>query len=329
MAESVEHTFLSETALDIMEESANAQLFNCKESGRKRFDFACDLTRDWTRAVSGQTLWKHDRDGIDKDIRTLLTDDEASAAVYVARDAVATRGRVDEIIRDYRNSPLRPSLAKLRIFWIPADFDADNERAREVVRDGLRQDIYHDLLIRVALGGITSQDVRNFAISGRLGYPVWILNQISKDGYLDNYTSASKRYRIGVPSLKEEILRLELTGMVSREGSTHGLIQATEKGHAMLDISARLHGYLSGSAEEGEEFLYICKLLGIDFSTLTDGDQKADFAFYEANRENVPLGHRADNTALMLACLFYSSQHDEIEWSPQRFVLPRSEGPAS
>jgi hypothetical protein len=232
---------------------------------------------------------------------------------------------VDEIIRDYRNSPLRPSLAKLRIFWIPADFDADDEQAREVVRAGLRHDIYQDLLLRVALGGITSQDVRNFAISGRMGYPVWILNQISKDGYLDNYTSASKRYRIGIPSLKEEILGLELTGMVSREGNVHGLIQATEKGHAMLDISARLHGYLSGKTEEGEEFLYICKLLGIDFSTLTNGDQKADFAFYEANRDNFPFGHRADNTALMLACLFYSSQHGAIEWSPQRFMLPPSE----
>ncbi|MFC8877718.1 hypothetical protein [Streptomyces ardesiacus] len=325
MAESVEHNFLSETALTIMEESANAKLFTCKESGRKRFDFSCDITRDWTRAVSGQTLWKHDRDGIDKDLRTLLTDDEASAALYVARDSVATRGRMDEIIRDYRNSPLRASLSKLRIFWIPADFDADDERAREVVRHGLRHDIYQDLLLRVALGGITSQDVRNFAISGRLGYPVWILTQISKDGFLDNYTKASKRYRMGIPALKEEVLRLQLTGMVSREENAHGLIQVTEKGHAMLDICAHLYRYLSGENEESEEFLYICKLLGMEFPLLKPDGQRVDFGFYEAKKETLPFGHLANNAQLMLTCLYYSSQHGEIEWRPPRFRLPDSQ----
>jgi hypothetical protein len=322
MAESVEHTFLSETALNIMEESANTQLFGCRESGRKKFDFSCDLTKDWTRAVSGQTLWKHDRDGIDKDLRTLLTDDETAAAVYVARDSVATRGRVEEIIQDYRRSPLRKNLSRLRIFWIPADFDADDEKARTVVRAGLRNDVYRDLLMRVALGGITHQDVRNFAISGRLGLPVWLLGQLSRDEYLDNYTRASKRYGIGIPSLKEEILRLELTGIVSREeGKYYGLVQVTEKGQAMLDICARLHGYLSGKWEEGEEFLYICKLLDIDFTTLHP-DGQVDFSFYEENKDNIPFGHAADNTALMLACLYYTSQNGPLEWGDRHFTIP-------
>ncbi|MGW3982086.1 hypothetical protein [Streptomyces mirabilis] len=322
MAESAEHTFLSETALNIMEESANSQLFGCRESGRKKFDFSCDLTKNWTRAVSGQTLWRHDRDGIDKDLRTLLTDDEAAAAVYVARDAVATRGRVEEIIRDYRRSPLRESLSKLRIFWIPADFDADDEKARTVVRAGLRNDVYRDLLMRVALGGITSQDVRNFAISGRLGLPVWLLVQLGRDEYLDNYTRASKRYGIGIPSLKEEILRLELIGILSREESKYyGLIQVTEKGRAMLDICARLHNYLSGKREEGEEFLYICKLLGIDFTTLHP-DGQVNFSFYEDNKDGIPFGHSADNTALMLSCLYYASQNGPLEWNDRHFALP-------
>lgn len=324
MAGSVEHTFLSETALEIMEESANAQLFACREVERKRFDFGCNLTRDWTRAISGQTLWKHDGDAIDKDLRTLLTDDEASAAVYVVRDSTRTRGRLDEIIRDYRRSQL-PSLAKLRVFRIPADFDADDELSRNVVREGLRRDIYRDLLLQVALGGITPQDVRNFAGSGRLGYPAWILNQISKDGYVDNYTSASKRYEIGVPSLKEELLRLELTGMLSREENPYGLLQVTEKGHAILDICAHLYAYLAGHEGENSEFLYICRLLEMDFSTIIPEGLRASFEFFDANRETIPFGHRANNAALMLACLYYSSQHGEIEWRPPRFKLPGSE----
>ncbi|GAA5162082.1 hypothetical protein GCM10023321_47140 [Pseudonocardia eucalypti] len=324
MAESAEHAFLSETAIRIMEESANAQLFSCLESGRKRFDFACNLTRDWTRAVSGQTLWKHDRDGIDKDLRTLLTDGEASAAVYVVRDSMKNRDRVDEIIRDYRNTSLRVSLSKLRIFRVPADFDADDERAREVVRDGLRRDIYQDLLLQVALGGITAQDVRNFASSGRVGSPVWILSRIDNDGYLDNYTNASKRYRMGIPALKEELLRLESAGMVSREENALGLIQVTEKGCAMLDICARLYEYLAGKVGGNKEFLYVCRLLGMDFSTLANGGQAVNFEFYEANRKKLPFGHGADNAALMLTCLYYSSQHGEIEWRPPCFTLPRN-----
>lgn len=117
-----------------------------------------------------------------------------------------------------------------------------------MVRGGLRHEIHRDLLLTVALGGLSSVDVREFCRSGRLGCSPWLLAQIAKDGYAGNYTHASKRYGMGVPALKEELLRLELTGMLSREVNDHGLIGVTEKGRAMLDICAYLHAYLSGSA---------------------------------------------------------------------------------
>ncbi|MFG3239530.1 MULTISPECIES: hypothetical protein [unclassified Streptomyces] len=321
MAESVEHAFLSDTALDVIKEASKSQLFGCKESGRKRFDFSCDLTRDWERVVSGQTLWRHDRDGIDKDLRTLLTDSETAAAVYVARDTVATRGRVEEVIRDYRNSPLRPNLSKLRIFWVPADFDADSEEGRAVVRGGLRHEIHRDLLLTVALGGLSSVDVREFCRSGRLGCSPWLLAQIAKDGYAGNYTHASKRYGMGVPALKEELLRLELTGMLSREVNDHGLIGVTEKGRAMLDICAYLHAYLSGSASGGDELLYVCSLLGIDFSEISSGGQKVDFDFYRTNQRDLHPVALAGNSTLILNSLYWTSQYGEIEWPLPRYGL--------
>ncbi|MER7693368.1 hypothetical protein [Streptomyces sp. NPDC097610] len=99
------------------------------------------------------------------------------------------------------------------------------------------------------------------------------------------------------------------------------MIQVTEKGRAMLDICARLHNYLSGKREEGEEFLYICKLLGIDFTTLHP-DGQVNFSFYEDNKEGIPFGHSADNTALMLSCLYYASQNGPLEWSDRHVALP-------
>ncbi|MGW1233265.1 hypothetical protein [Streptomyces californicus] len=321
MAESVEHAFLSDTALGVIKEASKSQLFGCKESGRKRFDFSCDLTRDWARVVSGQTLWRHDRDGIDKDLRTLLTDSETAAAVYVARDTVATRGRVEEVIRDYRNSPLRPSLSKLRIFWVPADFDADSDEGRKVVRGGLRHEIHRDLLLTVALGGLSSIDVREFSRSGRVGCSPWLLAQIAKDGHVGNYTHASKRYGMGVPALKEELLRLELTGMLSREVDDHGLIGVTEKGRAMLDICAHLHAYLSGSASGSDELLYICSLLGIDFSEINSNGQRVNFDFYQNNQENLLPVARAGNSTLILNSLYWTSRYGEIEWPLPRYGL--------
>ncbi|MEU0692093.1 hypothetical protein [Streptomyces uncialis] len=323
MAASVEHSFLSETALNIMEESAKSQLFSCKEAGRKRFDFACDLTRDWTRVVSGQTLWKHDRDGVDKDIRTLLADEDAAAVVYVARDSVSVRGRVEEVIRDYRNTPLRDSLSKLRIFWVPSDFDADDENARLIVREGLRRDISRDLLLRVALGDLTADQVRGFTSSGRMGFPLWLLAGIAKVGYVENFTNASKRWRIGVPIIKEELLRLTMTGLVSRDepGPYRGLIQVSDKGRAMLDICAHLHGFLSGASAENPELLYICKLLGVDFSSISPEGGKVDFDFFESNKDLfLPLSG-ASNTVLLLTCLYYSAQWRDGEWSS--FALAR------
>lgn len=220
---------------------------------------------------------------------------------------------------------MRASLSKLRIFWIPADFNADDEISREVVRDSLQRDMYKDLLLKIALGGITSQDVRNFAISGRLGFPPWILSKIKEDGYLDNYTSASRRYKVGIPSLKEELLRLELTGMLSREENTHGLIRVTEKGRAMLDICAHLHQHLSGMTDASEEFLYICQLLDMDFGSLALGGQQVNFDVFRENQNSFRLGHEADNATLLLACLFFSSQHGEIEWRPSTSALPSGE----
>ncbi len=63
MAESPEHEFLSTAFLDTLSEFANSRLYTYREASRRKFDFACDLIRDWTRPLVGQTLWKHTEGG--------------------------------------------------------------------------------------------------------------------------------------------------------------------------------------------------------------------------------------------------------------------------
>ncbi|WP_040698692.1 hypothetical protein, partial [Nocardia vinacea] len=154
--------------------------------------------------------------------------DQEAAAVYIVRDSVATRARVDEVINDYRGTQLRDNLSKLRIFWVPRDFDADDDKSREVVHNSLKERISQDLLLRVVLGGLTARDVISFLSSGRMGCPIWVLLNVADDHQLDNYTSASKRYGVSVPILKDELVTIELAGMISREQT--GLLQVTDRG---------------------------------------------------------------------------------------------------
>ncbi|SFY36177.1 hypothetical protein OH786_15450 [Streptomyces atratus] len=193
-----------------------------------------------------------------------------------------------------------------------------------VVRGGLRHDIHRDLLLTVALGGLSPPDVREFSRSGRVGCSPWLLAQIARDGYVGNYTHASKRYGIKIPALKEELLRLQLTGMLSREVNDHGLIAVTDKGRAMLDICAYLHAYLSGLTPRSDYLLYICSLLGIDFSEITPDGQKVDFDFYRNNQEDLHPVTRAGNSTLILNSLYWTSQYGEIEWPLPQYGLSGS-----
>src|SRR3712207_2576857 len=137
MAESPEHRFLSESFLEILQEFSVLDLYGYREADRKRFDFAATVNRDWTRPLAGQTLWSHG-DGVDKDIRMLLSDTESEIKAYVARHNVRNRAKFNEAIEDYKHTSLGRELFKLRTIWVPDGFDADDESARETMRASLR-----------------------------------------------------------------------------------------------------------------------------------------------------------------------------------------------
>ncbi|MFE6195637.1 hypothetical protein [Streptomyces sp. NPDC057838] len=316
MPESAEHSYLSKTALDIMESASRSQLFGYTEGQRKRFDFSCDLKRDWSKVVAGQTLWRHGGDGIDKDLRTLLHESDIAAAVYIARHESKNRARLAEVTQDYLKT-MRESLSRLRVFWVPADFDADDEKSRIAVRDLLREEIGKDLLLHVALGGLTSDDVTRFASSRRPGLPLRILSHVKKHGYRSHRRTA-KELEVDLNSLRLETERLFIIGFLSSSSLQGGEYSVTDSGNAMLDICSRLRTYLHGNLgddNKNEDLEHICKLLGIDYSSIPITDP---LLIGEADIDI------QDPTALLLQHVAQADADGSVDWPDPHYNLPSS-----
>ncbi|MFF2187875.1 hypothetical protein [Streptomyces sp. NPDC058155] len=322
MAESAEHSFLSSAALRVMEEASSSKLFGYKEGERKRFDFSCDLARDWSKVVSGQTLWKH-TEGIDKDIRILLADPETSVSVYVARDAVKNRALFHEVVGDYRSSPVRDRLTRLRVFWVPSDFDADDESARDLVYRLLRENVTNDLLMKVALGGISKADLKSFVTSGRPGYPIRVLSYISRNGH-GSMTVTGRNLSISSSVLKEEIQRLFLIGLIESEYLLGGIYRISEKGRVVLDVCSRLNDYLNGELANSPSFEYICSLLGINYTAIDAllGD-KVGFKYFDAGngRRKFELDFE-DVAAMALQHIYQAGLDVSMEWPEVQYSVP-------
>ncbi|MFJ2261846.1 hypothetical protein ACIOKD_26505 [Streptomyces sp. NPDC087844] len=310
---SLEHDFLSESALQIMENAAKSGLFSYQEGGRKLFDFSCDLKKDWSKIVSGQTLWKHDRDGIDKDIRTLLTQRDVAAAVYIARHSTQNKRRLAEVTGSYRDTPMRERLSRLRVFWVPADFDAKNANARDSAYETLRDEMTKDLLMQVALGGLTAQDVSRFAASGRPGYPLTILSYAKTQDYR-SLSNTAKALGFSTQILKEEVQRLFVIGFLESDSLQGGIYRVSDSGNAMLDICSRLRDYLHGNLGEGnenKELEHICRLLGIDYSSIPS---EVANTITQAELQNP--------TALLMQHVAQADMDESVEWPEPYFALP-------
>src|SRR2546421_1082138 len=218
MAEAPEHIFLSQKFLEILHDFSSLQLYGYTEAERKKFDFACDIHRDWRRVLVGQTLWKHD-EGIDKDIRSLLTKSGTDILAYVIRDNVKNRNAFSEAVQDFRNMGYEDQLFKLKPFWVPEDFDADSDQARKVVEKTLKVAVVQDILFSVIFGNLTANDIRFFlGLPGIPGLNLAVLYEIATRGFV-SYSLLSKWLKVSINPVREKVLILQGCGLVSIAGS--------------------------------------------------------------------------------------------------------------
>ncbi len=244
--------------VDYLERAASTQLYSFLENQRKTFDFGCVLLRDWTRPVIGQTLWKH-VEGVDKDLRTMLTDDEADICLYVARDTMKAHRICDEAVRDYRRRFPTAGLHRLKMIWVPADFDADSEDHRQAVAELIEDRLARDVLLNVVLGNLTAESVRLItSSSGRIGLDLAILHRIATDGFV-NLTALAKSLHVSARSLPERIVRLLGAGCLMQPAPDASFYHVSLRGRVFLELCGQLVGTATLTAETER----ILKLLGL------------------------------------------------------------------
>lgn len=292
MAEAPEHTFLSKKFLEIIEAFSKSEVYGYTEASRKKFDFACNIQRDWSRPLVGQTLWKH-QEGVDKDIRSMVLEPDTDIWAYIVRDNVKNRALLQEVLQDFRKSVEGNQLFKLKVFWVPQDFDADNENARAVVEISLKDAIINDLLFNVVFGRLSSTDVKFFLnTTGIVGLNLAVLYEIATNGFI-NYAALSERFGVSAGPLKDKINNLLGCGFIWcwRGGSYY----VSLKGRVFLEL---LRKYVLEEKNErriSQEVRYLFTMLDVDLQPsyiVTKIDYKKDIGIIRSyaltNRSNMP-----------------------------------------
>lgn len=235
MAESPEHDFLKQQANQVLDDFSNLKLYGFTETDRKKFDFSCLLQRDWRRSLVGQVLWKHE-EGLDKDIRSLITDTESEIKLYIARNSIKARQQFEQTLGEYRRSKRFPDLFRLKTIWIPPDFDADKDSQRQVVTNILREAIVEDILFNVVFGNLTEQNVQFFlGASGLVGLNLALLYEIATGFAFHNFRSLAQHLGVSSGPIREKIILLRGTGFISAP-SNKVSYSSTVRGRVFLDL---------------------------------------------------------------------------------------------
>lgn len=266
MAESAEHFFLKTTFLEVLKRFSTLELYGYTESDRKMFDFSCLLERDWSRPLVGQVLWSH-WEGVEKDIRTLIHDNQSEIKPYVLRDSIKARQIIDEILTSYRSTNYEKDLFRLKLFWVPQDFDADKEDQQRYIHSFLSNTIVQDILFNVVFGNITNDQVLYFlSAPGTFGLNLAVLYEIGTHGFF-NIAHLAKSLEISAGPVREKLLLLRGIGFItSKPNESYYLL--SQRGKLFLDLVHRL--VLENKAGSiSSELEYFLKKLGCSPTDIT------------------------------------------------------------
>lgn len=238
---SAEHEFIVSQLDYALKRHSRTALLGIAEAERKKFDYGCLLDRDLSRPLVAQVLWSHP-EGIDKDLRTLIHDSEATLKLYLVRQTTKHLIRIDEVMQSYRRDPtLSGKLVGLRPIPIPSDFDADKEEDRAWLSEYLDARIQDDVLFGVVFGRLTPRDFAMFdRHGGPVGLKIAILQVISNHGLVTN-PELKERINYGTTGpIRECIAMLTGVGLVAPVGASV-LCMPTPKGRLLLDVLRRLY----------------------------------------------------------------------------------------
>ncbi len=267
MSESPEHRFISETFVSALEAFSASRLYSYFEADRKALDFACGLERDWRRILAGQTLWKHS-EGIAKDLLYLLSEDQAAIVAYVARHTSANQRALFDLFEHVRRSKFAHELRRVRVFWVPGDFDADDDSARVALRQSLDSSIANDILLSIVFGRISSTDLRFFlANTGIPGLLLATLYTIAKNGF-GNYTDLTLALGVSASTVRPRVAALVTSGMLGTYPAA-SMYFVSSRGRVFLDIC---HQIVKSSGDITAELAYILELLQVKLNYDPDAD---------------------------------------------------------
>ena len=219
---------------------------------------ACLLERDWSRPLVGQVLWRHSS-GIDKDIRTLLLDPQAEIKLYVVRDHIRNRQVLAEALEDFKRSG-STDLYQLKVIWIPADFDADKDAQRLLIRDLVQSQIVSDILLNIVFGNLDANHIRLFLTSpGIPGVNLALLDLIDRSDRL-NYSEMSRALGVSKGPIREKIFLLHGGALIA---TSPGYIayRTTPRGRLLLDLLGRLTWEMEVANAISPEMTYILSKL--------------------------------------------------------------------
>ncbi|WP_169750055.1 DeoR family transcriptional regulator [Streptosporangium amethystogenes] len=324
MAESEEHKFLSDKTITLLEELSHTKLYGFKESERKKFDFTCELVRDWSRLVSGQTLWKH-TEGIDKDLRTLLSDGDSKITLYIARDTIQNRRTVWEIVEDTKKTPLKERLSRLRVIWITPTFDADQEVDRDTVTNILKERLTNDIIIATVLGGISERDVeRFFPLGGMIGINLAIAESIARQGFI-NMTNLAERLSLSPTTIRGRVHILAASGVLDKPNRGAQMYRVSTKGRVLLDLCRELANAVQAGNPLTLELIYLMELLGLEY---VEGEVTEEWLMSRAENPFKPLSPE-ELFKRMAFQILHATENFGITWQKPFFNESAPASPAA